>query len=106
MSKLTDLRSKGEMMTLSNGLEIIITPLTIDEEAELAEMQKDDKVMKAIAHMVKQAIKRAIPDATDEEIQNLNKDDLKKITEVVLQVNGLKSDDKKKLNTNSPIKKE
>ena len=106
MSKLADLRSKGEKVILSNGLELEIRPMSLGSEADIAELQADNKIFQAISVMVKGAIKIAIPDATDEEIDNLNKEDLKVITETVLKVNGLKGDDKKKLEKTSPMKKE
>jgi len=92
MSKLNDLRSKGEEVTLSNELKVIITPMTIDEEADIGELYTKDKPMQAIALMVKNAIKRSIPDATEEEINNLNKTDLKLLSTKVLEINGLSQD--------------
>ena len=96
MSKLSDLRCKGEPLTLSNGLEIIIKPMTIGEEADIAILQKDNNVFGAVTTLVKGAIKRAIPDATDDEIEELNKIDLQTITKMVLKVNGLEGDEKPK----------
>lgn len=107
MSKLADLRSKGKMVTLSNGLEIEIKPMTLEEEADISEYQAKDKIFKAIGTMVKGAIKRAIPDATDEEIDEINKADLKIITEKVLEVNGLGKDkETKNSKPSQPLKKE
>ena len=91
MSKLSDLRSKGEQVTLSNGLQFEVSPVTIDEEADIAEYQEKEQFVKAITYMVKNVIKKGIPDATDEEINNLNKKDLQVVTERVLKVNGLTS---------------
>ena len=106
MSKLADLRSKGKMITLSDGTGIEIRPMSLGDEAEIAELQTQDKVFQAISLMVKSSIKKAIPDATDEEIDELNKDDLKVITEAVLEVNGLKGGAEKKSEKTSPLKKE
>jgi len=106
MSKLSDLRSKGKMVTLSNGMEIKIKPMTLGEEADIGEYHQKEKVFQAISLMVKGAIKRAIPDATDEEIDELNKDDLKTISDVVFEINGLaKGDDKKNSKPSPPLKK-
>ncbi len=106
MSELADLRSKGESITLSNGLVMNILPMSIDEEVDMAEYQKNEEYIKAISHLVKMAVKRAIPKATDEEINLLNKDDLKLITETVLKVNKLKTGEEKNLNTQPVSKKE
>ena len=91
MSKLSDLVSKGKNVTLSNGLVIEIKPITLKEEIEISEFQKKEEYAKAIAFMVTNAIKRAIPEATDEEIDNLNKEDIKLLSEEVLLINGLSS---------------
>ena len=99
MSKLSDLRSKGEIVTLSNGLELNITPMSLGEEADVSELSNDKKTTAALILLVKNAVKRALPEAMDEEIDNLNKDDLKVITEVVLKINKL-VDDKKKSDAN------
>lgn len=93
MSKLGDLKAVGEKVTLTNGMELTIRPITISDEIEVAEFQAEDKFFQALTVMVKNAIKKAVPDATDEEIDELNKEDLKALTDVVLRVNGL---DKKK----------
>jgi len=106
MSKLSDLRSKGKMVTLSNGMEMELRPMTLGEEADISEYQAKDEIFKAVSVMVKNAIKRAIPDATDEEIDELNKDDLKTISDVVFEINGLaKGDDKKNSKPSPPLKK-
>ena len=89
MSKLSDLRSKGVEVTLSNNIIIMLKPMTLDEEARLAEFQQDNKPFDAMCMLVKNALKRAIPDATDDEINDLNKDDLKIVSEEVLKLNGL-----------------
>ena len=88
MSKLNELRSKGQAIILSNSLELNITPMTLGEEADVASFS-DKEMLKAVSLLVKNAIKRAIPDATDDEIESINKKDLKTITECVLEVNGL-----------------
>lgn len=106
MSKLADLRSKGTKIILSNGLELEIKPMTLSNEADIAELQSTNQVFKAISLMVKSALKTALPDATEEEIDNINKEDLKVITEAVLKVNGLKGDVEKKSVKTSPMKKE
>ena len=107
MSKLSDLRSKGTMVTLSNGMEMELRPMTLGEEADISEYQAKDQIFKALSLMVKGAIKRAIPDATDDEIDEINKEDLKLITEKVLEVNGLGKDKQSKNSKPSPpLKKE
>jgi len=100
MSKLKDLISKGETLKLSNELEILIKPMRLAVEAEIGELYEQKKTTTAIMVMVKDAIKSAIPDATDEEIDCMNKEDLKLITTKVLEVNGLGGNPEKKLNTN------
>ena len=96
MSKLSDLKSKGTKIVLSNELQLEIKPMTLDEEVELAEFQKNEETFKAIKMLVEHAIKRAIPDVTDDEINELNKEDLKIISEAVLKINGLGDTPEKK----------
>lgn len=100
MSKLSDLRSKSEIVTLSNDLRLEINPMSLADEAEIGIMLENKESSKAIVYLVKEAIKRAIPDATDDEIDNLNKDDLKLVSEAVLKINKLVGDEPKKLDTN------
>lgn len=89
MSKLSDLASKGKEVELSNGFKFEIKPMTLSEEVDIAEYQKKEDYAGAVALMVKNAIKHAVSDVTDEEIDNLNKDDVKKVTEVVFDINGM-----------------
>jgi hypothetical protein len=91
MSKLSDLRNKGKAVTLSNGEVITLKPMTLDEEVSIAEFQEKNEFVKAMSYLVKNALKRAIPDATDDEINDINKEDLKVITEAIMELNGLKS---------------
>ena len=100
MSKLKDLMSKGKPLTLSNGLELIIKPMRLEVEAEIGELYEQKKTTTAIMVMVKDAIKIAVPDVTDEEIDCMNKEDLKLITKKVLEVNGLGGNPEKKSTPN------
>jgi hypothetical protein len=99
MSKLNDLRSKGETVKLSNEMELLIKPMRLGLEAEIGELYDQKKIGKAMILLVKDAIKMALPDVTDEELNDLNKVDLKLITKKVFEVNGLNLDEKKKLTT-------
>lgn len=107
MSKLSKLRSVGKEIELSNGEKVTLSAATIDVEAEMATIQSKDKhsTVKAISILVKDALKRAIPDATDEEINNLNKKDLGLITKTVLKLNMLSGDDEDKDGKKSNPKK-
>ena len=89
MSKLSDLQNKPVMVKLSNGEEIGFYPMTINDEIEISRYQKNEDFFGAITYLVKSSIKRAVPDATEEEIDNINKGDLDTITKAVLKINGL-----------------
>ena len=106
MSKLADLRSKSTPVTLSDGTILNLMPINLDIESEVARLQTEEKIFEAIKLMVTSAIKGAMPDATEEEINHLNKKDLKLVTEAVLSINGLKGDAEKKLENPSPSKNE
>jgi len=95
MSKLSELRSKGEDVTLSNGLIINVKPMTIDLEAEVGELYSQDKGLQALALLIKKTIIKSVPDATEEEINDMNKEDLKLLTTKILEMNGLSQDKKK-----------
>ena len=99
MSKLGKLRSRGKNITLTSGEMITILPATIDLEAEVAMLQEEGKIMDAISHLIKSTLKIADPEATDDEINNIDKKDLKILTEEILIINGFQNE-KKKSNEN------
>ncbi len=95
MSKLADLKAKGEPVTLSNGLVLEIRPMKLSVEAEIGEMITKEKITQAMSLLVKTSIKDSFPEATEEEIDSLNKKDLKSITEMVMKINNLNQEEKK-----------
>jgi len=97
MSKLSELRSKGEDVTLSNGLIMNIKPMRLGVEADVGEFIDKNNTSQAMLLMVRDAIKMSIPDATDEEIDEMNKEDLKLISKKVLQINGIGENKEKNL---------
>ncbi len=106
MSKLSDLRAKGEIVRLSNGQTLEIVPSPLSEQADLAEMSQEQP-FKALMTLVKNSIKRADPSTTDEEIDYLNEEDLKAVTEVVRKVNKLGNQEGEgSTEESSPSKKE
>lgn len=117
MSKLSGLQAKPEQVRLSNGQTLDIYPLTTKQTVEWAEKveeaDKEDSTAKleaAFAWLVKTTIQRADPEATDEEIEKLDKKELKPIVEVIMKVNDMGGDEGnsegEKSQKNSPSKKE
>lgn len=93
MSQLKDLMDIPDEIELSNGLKMPIYSITLEDEAKFFEFQQKEEYMKAISFMVTQTIREAFPDASDDEINKLNKEDLKKITDAVMKKNKLEIKD-------------
>jgi len=96
MSVLKDLMAKGEPLKLTNGVEITIQPLTVKEESEFTQLIVDKQYGKAANYLYVQTAKNSIDGVSDEEIDRLNKDDVKAIIEMARKVNKMMGDDEKK----------
>lgn len=100
MSKLSGLQAKPKQVRLSNGQTLDIYPMTVEENITWAEKveeaQKEESAAKleaAYAWIVEKAVFRADPEATSQEIQNLDKKELKTIVKAIMAVNNMGGDE-------------
>lgn len=111
MSKLSDLRGQGREIEIF-GTKIQLQQLNVDELAEFAQMQENKDIKKAITFLIRTTLKKSIPDATDEEINNISPQAVGKLIPELLDLNKIAEDDIKKArgvaeqNGNSALKKE
>ena len=91
MSKLERLAAKPLITTLE-GVELTIHPLTVDEDLQIV-LSLDDPDIKvrceSFKALMRKTLKRAVPDATDEEIKNVSLKHFKPLFEAIKKVNGL-----------------
>ena len=93
MSKLSQLVGKSKEYEIG-GLKLDFQPLTVKDMDLFVKMEDENKKAHAITLLIKKTLKIAVPDATDEEIDNIGFENLEGILEAILDVNGMK--DKKK----------
>ena len=106
MSVLKDLMAKGETFKLSNGVDIIIQPLTVKQESEFTQLVVDKQYGKAANYLYTQTAKNSIEGVSEDEIDKLNKDDVKGIIEMARKVNKMLGDDEKKSEPSLPLDSE
>lgn len=86
---LKDLRAKPDTITLSNGLELEVYSMSVSDSAEYAQLLSEKKLSEAMKFLIFTTVKRALPEASDEDIDFLNKEDVTKITRAALKANGM-----------------
>ena len=92
MSRLEKLLAKPKQIEIG-GEEFDIYPLTVENLDIIFDMEKDDKRAEAMGKLIKLTLKKAVPDATEEEINNISMEFLEPLINAIIEVNGL-SDDK------------
>ena len=88
MSKLSKLMGKPEEIELE-GEKFVIHPLTMKEIDLFVNMSSPEKQAEAIKQIITLTLKKTVPDATDEELDNVNFKYLMELFEVISKVNGL-----------------
>ncbi len=88
MSKLANLIGKSKTYTIGE-VELEFKPLKFEHINLLAELEDESKRVHAMKEIIAITLKKAVPDATDEEIANLGITYLKQITDAIVEVNGL-----------------
>jgi len=91
MSKLQTLCGNAKAYNIG-GVELDLKPRRLEEIELLMQLQDPAKQGEAMSELIKRTLKEAVPDATDEEINNLSLEHLKPITEAIMDVNGLKNE--------------
>jgi len=91
MSELKKLQGKKKKYTIGE-IELELKPLNlddmslfdIDQNASTAEQMKSSKIL------ISKVLKEAVPDATDEEINNIGMQYMQELMDAIMDINGLK----------------
>lgn len=95
MSKLSNFLGKTKTVKIGEE-EIELKPLTISDLDIVNQSQNLEKAPAAIKEMIRRTLKRSVPDATDEEIENIGIEYLENLVNGIFEVNGLEKADAKK----------
>ena len=93
MSKLSNLLGKSKTFKIGD-IDLELKPLRFEHMDLLAKLDNPNERVKAMKEIIKITLKEAVPDATDEEIQNLGITYLMEISNAISEVNGLKDVEK------------
>ncbi len=88
MSKLSKLLGKPKTFTIGE-IELEIKPRTLSDIDLIMGMDNDEKRGDAMKELMKRTLKEAVPDATDDEINNIAFEHFKVLSEAIMEVNGL-----------------
>ena len=94
MSELSKLVGEGKKIKLGE-VELEIKPLSVNSVSLLMRMDQEDKEKQAEAmkELISRTLKRAVPDATDEEIDNMSIEYLMPLMKEIMEVNKLEEMD-------------
>ena len=94
MSKLTSLIGKAKSFKIGD-IELELKPLKFADMNLLADLDDDSKRITAMQEIIKITLKQAVPDATDEEINEIGVTHLMDLSKAIAEVNGLGNDGSK-----------
>lgn len=100
MSKVSKFLGKSKTVKIGEE-EIELKPLTISDLDVVNDSQSPEKAPGAIKEMIKRTLKRSVPDATDEEIENIDLQHFEALVNAIFEVNGLERVDVKKKEASS-----
>ena len=89
MSKLSTLLGKSKTFKIGE-LDLELKPLRFEHMDLLAKLENPETRVESMKEIIKITLKEAVPDATDEEIENLGITYLMDISNAIAEVNGLK----------------
>lgn len=92
MSKLSNLLGKGKEVVIG-GETFLFEPLSIQDIELILNLEDDNKRAESMKKIITKTLKKSVPDATDEEIDNIGIQHFKEITEAILSINGMKHQD-------------
>ena len=92
MSRIAKLLAKPQQLEL-NGEVLDIYPLTVEHLDIIFDMDKEDKRAEAMGKLIKLTLKKAVPDTSEDEMNNVSMEFLEPLINCIVEVNGL-SDDK------------
>lgn len=90
MSRLSNLFGKTKEYIIG-GENFVFEPLSIEHVNLIMELSDKDKQGTAMNKILKMTLKKAVPDATDEEINKISLKHFKEFSEAIADVNGLSS---------------
>ena len=92
MSKLSQLQGKSKTYKIGE-IELELRPLTLEDMnlIEIDENSSQEQQMKQTKKLLSKVLKQSVPDATDEEIDQLGVNYMKEIMYAIMDVNGLQS---------------
>lgn len=88
MSKLSNLLGKSKTFKIGD-IDLELRPLKFEHMDLLAKLDNPESRIEAMREIIKVTLKQAVPDATDEEIQELGITYLMDISNAIAEVNGL-----------------
>ena len=88
MSKLSKLLGKSKTFTLGE-IELEIKPRTLNDIDLIMDMGDDAKKGQAMKELITRTLKDAVPDATDDEIDQIAFEHFKVLSEAIVEVNNL-----------------
>ena len=97
MSKLSQLLGKSKIFNIG-GIELVFKPLKFEHIDLLADLDNPAKKTESLKKIISITMKEAVPDATDEEIDNLSMEYMLDISNAIVEVNGMKIKDETKTN--------
>jgi len=91
MSDLAKLAGKGKKVKIGE-LEIEVKPLTVSDVDLMMGLGKEGvEQASAIKQLIKRVLEDAVPDASDEEIENVSVEHMQQIMEAIIEVNNLET---------------
>ena len=91
MSKLSSLIGKSKTFKIGD-IDLEFKPLRFEHMDLLAQLEDPEKRVEAMKEIIKMTLKDAVPDTTDEEIDQLGISHLLEITQAIQEVDGLKNE--------------
>lgn len=88
MSKLSSLIGKSKTFKIGE-IELELKPLKFQNMDLLAELESSEKRISAMKEIIKITLKDSVPDATNEEIEEIGITHLLDLTKAIQEVNGL-----------------
>jgi len=105
MSKLSKYLGKSKVIKLGED-ELEIKPLTVNELPLIIQISEEKTRPEAMKKLVQITLKKAVPDATQEEINGFGIEYFNELVEAILEVNNMKVSDKKQAFLSEQAEKE
>ncbi len=89
MSKLSNLIGKSKVYNIG-GVELELKPRKMSDLDLIADLEDPHKRIASMKKLIALTLKEAVPEATDEEIDNLALEHIEAISNAIADVNGFK----------------